>query len=115
MELKIKASKNFEEFIKKYESQITVVESEETDNDPEYNSKLTDVAGQFFIGLVVSVISPFITDAIKDYIETNNEEIVVTTENEQYIITPSNVKEIFPVLHNDVVATLSEEENGKNR
>lgn len=115
MELTIKASQNFEEFIKKYDSKITVTKSGQVNNDIEYNSKLSEYAAQVFISLAVSVVSPFITDAIKDYVKTNNEEVVVITENEQYIVTPTNVDEISPILHCDVVAILSEEEDGKNR
>jgi hypothetical protein len=115
MELTIKASQNFEEFLKKYDSQITVTKSEQVCDDVEYNSKLAEYAGQVFISLAVSVVSPFITDAIKDYVETNNEEVVVITENEQYIISPTNVKDISPLLHNDVLAILGEENDGKNR
>lgn len=114
MELKIKAPQEFEEFIRKYDSQISVKKSDGDSNDLEYNSKLSEYASQVFIGLVVSVVSPFITDAIKEFVENKNEEIVVTTENEQYIITPSNVKEILPLLHDDVVAILDEDYNGKN-
>lgn len=115
MELKIKATREFENFILKYNSQITLLKSEEINESSEYNSRLTDMAGQIGISLFVSVISPFITEAIRDYVESTHEEIVVKTENEQYVINQSNVKEIFPVLHSDIEATISEESNGKNR
>lgn len=114
MELKIKANSDFEKFIKKYESQVAVVSSEEISDSTEYNSKLSEYAGQFVISLAVSVFSPFITDYIKEYVESTNEEVVVTTDNEQYVINASNVKELLPMLHSDVVATLSEEDDGKN-
>ena len=114
MELSIKASKEFEEFLKRHESFGKVEKREEIKDENDFYSKFS-TGSQIVLNIVISVFSPFITDAIKDFIETTKQEVVVTTESEQYVITPANVKDLTPLLHNDLVATIDEDNDGKDR
>lgn len=114
MELNIKASKEFEEFLMQHEALGKVEKREEIKDENDFNSKFSK--SQIVLNIVISVFSPFITDAIRDYIETTKQEVVVTTETEQYVITPTNVKDLIPLLHDDLAATIDEDKsNDKNR
>lgn len=113
MDLKIKASENFLQVLEKYSDKITVKKKEEVSGDGTYNADFKNLALNLSLNLVISVFAPFITDAIKEYVNTTNESIVVTTADEKYHITPSNVNELTLILHKEILVAITEEKNGK--
>lgn len=121
MDIRIKASYNFKQVLEKYNGEIMIKKIEEIPYDNTYNANFNGSAlshnfvFNISINLAISVFAPFITDAIKDYINTNHETVVVTTTEEQYIITPSNVDKLTPILNSDLLTAFIEDKNGKNR
>lgn len=117
MDIYIKAPQDFEDFLKKNNYEYSIRESSIDLEEDVYNANFS-AKKQIFIGVAVSLISSGakeLGNMFMEYLKTPNKEIVVTTENDQYIITQSNVKDITPIVYNDWVASLNEENNGKNR
>jgi hypothetical protein len=87
--------------------------SEETVDTVSYDAKLSE-ANNWLISIVISVFSPFITDAIKDFVDYCKTEISVTTGNERYVINTGNLDAIIIELKEDIETELSEEQNVKD-
>lgn len=79
-----------------------------------YDAKLSET-NNWLISIVISVFSPFITDAIREFVDYCKTEIIVTTEDENYIINKNNVDCVLPEFRNDLENSLTDEQNAKNR
>ena len=79
-----------------------------------YDAKLSD-ANSWLISIVISVFSPFITDAIRKFVDYCKTELVVTTEDKNCIINKDNIDCVLPEFKYDLENNLSNEQNGKNR
>ncbi len=78
-----------------------------------YDAKLSEV-NHWLVSIAISVFSPFVTDAIKDFINDCKTEIVVTTEGERYAINTENLYAIIPSLKEDMETELNEEQDVKD-
>jgi len=87
--------------------------SEETVDIASYDAKLSE-ANNWLISIAISVFSPFVTDAIRDFVDYCKTEISVTTENERYVINAGNLDAIIPELKEDIETELSIEQDVKD-
>lgn len=78
-----------------------------------YDAKLSE-ANNWLISIAISVFSPFVTDAIRDFVDYCKTEISVTTENERYVINAYNLDAIIPELKEDIETELSIEQDVKD-
>ena len=114
MDITITASEAFLRFLEK-EGELSITNTEAKTIQDTYEANLTDILINASMSAVISIFSPFITDAIKDYVETTHETIYITTENEKYIINTENADTMLPILNQEIIAILNEESNVKNR
>lgn len=78
-----------------------------------YDAKLSET-NSWLISIAISVFSPFVTDAIRDFVDYCKTEISVTTENERYVINAGNLDAIIPELKEDIETELSREQDVKD-
>ena len=100
MNVIIKATQSFSQYLKDRYPEISI-ENTGTVTEDKYNAFFTMKPGDILISLLIAY-SPQITDAIKDYVVSKKQNVIVTFDLEQYKITPRNVYEMMPIIKEEI-------------
>ena len=117
MKIGIICSKGFEDYLNKYSVKVENTKGVSV-SDGTYNAFFSNKKAELFLQFIISAYAPTIVaplnEAIIDYVQSTKQELVVNTEEEQFTITPNNVAELMPMLSDNLMATLNEEQDGKD-
>lgn len=111
MKVTITAPKDFEKFLQRHHDKVSLVKTEEAEVNGSLNANYGDILINIAISFVCSVISPFFTDAIKEYINETKQEVVVKYKGEYLRINEKNVIEMTNLLHENALAIIEEKKN----
>lgn len=110
MNISIFATEDFKELLLHHEGNFSIIDEKIVQDNSSYNAFFTKEKFQnTILSIVISVFSPFITQAIQDYVKEYKKPIIVVLDEDSYEIDSKNAEKIIPIINQEIEAIISDE------
>lgn len=113
MNITIIAEKDFQGFLKQYESQISILSLQEVPIEKVYDAdffRKNNIVKTIAFNVVLNVASGFIHDAIQQYINQTHSPVIITTESNRKTINYENINDEKTIKYFDKINAIIEDE-----